>query len=340
MVGSEEKICIDIIHNSDIIQSENVLQQYKNMKEEMTVAYFGIFDGMKINGEEVDTSRLESEGKIIVGDEEMDPDDLITEEDRLQFFNDGALQNQRSLLNDIDILFRKIDEDGKTDTKHSQAYYGRYRELVMKFRTKVEDCTFPEKLEDWWSYTYDVTSTGITLKLAHTDSFDLCADDTIMASCDTEFELLHIRAKLLTVEQYAQAYGVTTTTVRQWIRRGKIQTAIKQGSEWRIPELAEITDRGYTGGRYERLEYLTDLPEKYTFFNDYDIVDISQNKEHRELFDLCFSRRFDVMKVPEEKWSENWKEIQLDKKEREKFELYLISSPFVKASAEYITGRG
>ncbi len=302
--------------------------------------YLGFFDGMEINGQVVDTSKLEETGKLYVGNEEWDPDDLITEEDKLQYFNDGALRNQTDLLRDIDFLLKKIDEDSKTDVKHSQEYYDRFRNLVEQFKAKVEKSRFPEKLEDWWSYMYDVCSTGITLKLTHTDSYDLCADDTIMATGDSEFELLHIRSKLLTVEQYAQAYGVTTTTVRQWIRRGKIRTAIKQGSEWRIPELAEIMDRGYTSASYERLEYLTDLPGEYAFFNEYDHVSISQNSEHKELFDLCFSKKFDVMEVPEEEWPNYWKEIQMDKKEREKFELYLISNPFVQASATYITGRG
>ena len=301
--------------------------------------YLGLFDGMEIDGQAVDTGRAEETGKVYVGDEEWDPDDLISDEDRLQFFNDDALRSKSDLLGNIDSLLKRIDEDSKTDTKHSQEYHVRFRDLVEQFRARVEKCTFPENLDDWWSYTYEVCDTGITLKLSYTESYNLHADDTVSVFIGTEFELLHVRAKLLTVEQYARAYGVTATTVRQWIRRGKIRTAIKQGSEWRIPELAEIMERGYTGGRYERLEYLTDLPEEYAFFNDYDEVFISQNKEHRELFDLCFCRNFDVMEVPEAEWHNYRKEMQMDRKEREKFELYLIANPFVQSASNYITGR-
>ena len=92
--------------------------------------YLGFFDGMEINGQVVDTSKLEETGKLYVGDEEWDPDDLISEEDKLQYFNDGALRNQSDLLRDIDLLLKKIDEDSKTDVKHSQEYYGRFRNLV------------------------------------------------------------------------------------------------------------------------------------------------------------------------------------------------------------------
>ena len=233
---------------------------------------------------------------------------------------------------DIDRQLNKIDQDSGNGVKHSPAYYERYKALVEKFRAEVEKRTFFDKLEDWWEYRYDIWSTGITLVLEHNDSFDLCADDPVSAIVDTSFELLHVPTKMLTVEQYAQAYGVTTTTVRQWIRRGKLRTAMKAGSEWRIPELAEIMDRGYRSGHYMRKEYLTDLPEEYAFFNEYDYVDINQNKEHKDMYDLCFSKDFDIRDYPDEsKWGQFFKEMQIDRKEREKFELYLIASPFVEA---------
>lgn len=157
---------------------------------------------------------------------------------------------------------------------------------------------------------------------------------------DTSFHLLTVRTKLLTVEQYAQAYDVTTTTVRQWIRRGKIRSAVKQGSEWRIPELAEIMERGYRDGHYERLEELTDLPQEYAFLNDYVYMDIRQDKEDKTRYDVLFSMKFDPLVVPKEEWDQYHRTVQMDRKEREKFELYLISSPFVRASDTYITGRG
>ncbi len=304
------------------------------------MAYCGFFDTLiNINGEPVDHSRLD-EGKIIVGDEEFDAEDFMTEEDRLDFFNETAIRTKKGLLKDIDSLLNRIDAESRTATKHSPAYYSRCRDLVKQFRDKVSGMTFPEKLEDWWAYEYDICGTGITLKLTHTDFYHIYADDSITTSTDTEFELFRIRTKLLTVEQYAKSYEVTTTTVRQWIRRGKIRTAIKQGSEWRIPELAEVMDRGYTFGHYERKEFLTDIPEGYEFFNEYDYVTIDRNREHKELFDICFSKKFDVNAYPESEWGQFFREMQMDQKEREKFELYLISSPFVESSESQISFKG
>ena len=47
-----------------------------------------IFDGMTIDGHEVDTSRLKDTGKVYVGDEEWDPSDLITDEDIQEDFDE------------------------------------------------------------------------------------------------------------------------------------------------------------------------------------------------------------------------------------------------------------
>ncbi len=303
------------------------------------MAYCGILDGlMEINGEPVDLSRLD-EGIVIAGDETIEADELITNEDRLAFFNDGALRTKKDLLAEIDSLAARIAEESKSDTKHSPDYYSRYSDLVRQFRTEVEKKTFPEHLEDWWEYRYEIWGTGISLFLSHIGSYDIYANDTVSVYADTEFELFHIRTKLLTVEQYAKSYGVTTTAVRQWIRRGKLRSAIKQGSEWRIPELAEVMDRGYKNGSYTRKEYLTDLPAEYAFFNEYDYVEIDQNRENKELFDVDFGKDFDVTKYPEDEWEQFHRKMQMDQKEREKFELYLISSPFVESNDSFITSR-
>ena len=304
------------------------------------MAYCGFFDTlMDINGKPVDLSRLD-EGKIIAGDEEFGVEDFMTDEELLDFFNETAIRTKEGLLKEIGSLLERIDAESRMTMKHSPAYYNRCRELVEQFRDKVSGMTFPEKLEDWWEYGYEIRGTGITLTLSHISSYKVCRDDTIDISVDTEFELFRIRTKLLTVEQYAKSHEVTTTTVRQWIRRGKIRTAIKQGSEWRIPELAEVMERGYSHGHYERKEFLTDIPEGYEFFNEYDYVDIDQNKEHKELYDIFFSKKFDVDAYPESEWGQFFREMQMDQKEREKFELYLISSPFVESSESQISFKG
>ncbi len=293
--------------------------------------YLGHFDGLfSINDKPVDLSRLD-EGIIMAGDEEYDADEMISDEDKLEVFNESALKTKDELLKSLDEVVGKIEEESKTNTQHSPAFYARYRELVVRFRDEIRKKTFPEKLEDWWRYEYEVRESGASLSVSHTEHFSFDRNDICEVTVDTTFHLFDIKTKLLTVEQYAQAYGVTDTTVRQWIRRGKLRTAVKAGSEWRIPELAECLSRKYGYRNYTRMEILTDLPEEYAFFNEYDYVTLSQNEERKDLFDVCFSKDHDFS--PEESEEEimrkYYKDIQMTQKEREKFELYLIANPFV-----------
>ena len=293
------------------------------------MSYNRLFDGMTIDGFKVDTSQLAETGKVFVGDEEWDASDLITEEDEIYVFNEDMLRTKADLLADIDSLLSRIDDEKIGDTKHSQAYYVRYAALIKKFRGIVERSSFPEKLEDWWFYEYEISETGITLSLSHADYINLNNEGFIdEISTDTEFNLLQVNAEMLTVEQYAQANDVTASTVRQWIRRGKIRTAVKQGGEWRIPELAEVRDRGYKYVQYRWEEYLTGFPEEYAFINDYHQVGIMQDEEDKGNFEI-YLRNGDVNKT-----------LQMDQKEKEKFELLLISNPFIKPVGSSIVHRG
>ncbi len=85
----------------------------------------------------------------------------------------------------------------------------------------------------------------------------------------------------------------------------------------------------------------TDLPEEYAFFNEYDYVTLSQNEKKKDLFDVCFAitHEFSLSESEEEVLRKYYKEIQLDTKEREKFELYLIANPFVEADEKCFVSR-
>ena len=114
------------------------------------MAYLGHFEKfISIDGEPVDLSRID-EGIIMAGDEEYDADEMITDEDRLDVFNETALTTQDELVKSLDEVIGKIEEESKTDKEHSPAFYARYKELVVQFRDKIRKMTFPSKLEDWW----------------------------------------------------------------------------------------------------------------------------------------------------------------------------------------------
>ena len=211
----------------------------------------------------------------------------------------------------------------------------------------------PEPLNDWWSYSYVITSYGIKLLMnyhswSHTyeGSFDCQRTDEI-----TVFE---VRAKMLTVSEYATSNGVEPVTVRQWIRRAKIRSAVKYGREWLIPELAEMPkEKSYIPCHYYWKSTLSDLPEKFAFLNEFKSAYIDQDENNREQFllSLCvgipgeYNRMIDAIggtgtqeeldkirdifeKVPEAKLTDGGKLI-ITSKERAELELYMIGNPMI-----------
>lgn len=244
-------------------------------------------------------------------------------------FNECSLLSKEDILRDIDYKLMKIRKGSGLDIRHSAAFYSRLQELLLKFRNKVEDAILFEELEELWAYGVDVNDTGVSLSLYHVSSVDY--DDEDIVTCeviDENFELIKVNARLLTVEKYAEIYGVTVGAVRQWIRRGKLRSAIKTGGEWRIPELAEVSGRGYKYGTYSWQDELSDIPQEYGFLNDYSYVSISQDDEKKDLFHIKLRKIEDGITI-------NSYDIDMESKEKEKFELVLISNPLIKAPTEF-----
>lgn len=58
--------------------------------------------------------------------------------------------------------------------------------------------------------------------------------------------------------------------------RGKLISAVKAGSEWRMPELREITDLRYCRATSHWDDKLSDVPEEYSFLKEYSWLSIGQ----------------------------------------------------------------
>lgn len=215
---------------------------------------------------------------------------------------------------------KKID---KLLSLHSEEFYGQYLKLVSDFCQLVENTKLLNDLEPMWYYNCEIDDTGASLHLCHVAMLGVDENENIDSLyVDEDFELVKVNARLLTVEEYAKIYGVTVGTVRQWIRRGKIRTAIKAGSEWRIPELTELHGRGYTEGRYFCEENIDNIPEEYSFLVSCGNVIIKQ--AGCDTFNIIFDYRD----------SEEQRCITMSTKEREKFELFLITKDGIRAYKE------
>ncbi|MBQ5564614.1 MAG: helix-turn-helix domain-containing protein [Clostridia bacterium] len=226
---------------------------------------------------------------------------------------------KRDILTNIHFeknIIKKKTEEGSTQ---SQAYYRIAYELLERLEVKVENTRIFDAPEGYWAYSFEINSQGVILYLEYYNSVDFDENKNLSFSYIGEtFPIITVKTRLLTVEEYARMYEVETVTVRQWIRRGKIRTAIKFGKEWRIPELTQVPSRGYRMGQYKWEESLSDLPLEYEFLNKYNLATLYQDDKDKNLYHVNFSKE-----------GEESTYLTCNIREREKIEMILITNPLV-----------
>lgn len=234
------------------------------------------------------------------------------------------LRNERFTTKEDILLWiseakRRIKKKSETDNLHSAAFYHIYENLLDKFERKICNTVLFAHLEDCWYYELSISYSGAQLSLRHANQGQIGDKGNVVITEDQHFRLVTVETRLLTVEDYANTYGVNTGTVRQWIRRGKIRSAIKIGNEWRIPELTDMPVRGYQSGVYIWTGYLRNLPKEYEFLREYNTALFNQDPIDKNKFRITF-----VAQGIEPK------DVICDTQEREKIELFMISHPQIK----------
>lgn len=246
----------------------------------------------------------------------------------------SPMRDQDDILRNIAQDIKQV-EDGNVEKGHTESFWKQYLSLLKRFQHEIKNTILFMDLEDYWCYSYEINELGAKLRLEYIsnvdyDDFDENGEPTsISVTPGQTFELVTVSSALLSVEEYAAVYKVSVTTVRQWIRRGKIRSAIKSGREWSIPELVEVSGRGYQSGSYSWTCHLSDLPEEFAFLADAQGIFICQNKEHKDFFDITLSS----------KSLGSAQKFQMSTVDKEKLELMLISHPLVKAYIKPIFSR-
>ena len=174
-------------------------------------------------------------------------------------FRKQRFTSKEDILDWIKEARKRIIRKSEKDKKHSAAYYHIYQKMLEEFYDRIKQIKLFNRLEDFWYYMISFSDTGAKLFLCYADKCEYNEKGHVIQIGQGQIlPLIIIPAKNLTVEEYANMYGVGVGTVRQWIRRGKIRNAKKRGREWLIPELTELPGRGYQSGVYEWYEYLED----------------------------------------------------------------------------------
>ena len=233
----------------------------------------------------------------------------------------------QTLISKADVLFYtyNIQEDikahAKEDNERSSAYYNIIDRMLDEFSKKVASVELIENIDDPWCYEVGFDDKSIKLYINYNELRGYF-EKAVVYTKQNYFTLIEIQSKMLTVEEYAKLYSVGVGTVRQWIRRGKIRTAIKEGNEWRIPELTDKPGRGYTCATYEWNKELINIPDKYKYLNKYSGVELEQDENDRNVYYANY-----ISKPDEETGlTEYVKEEVLNRQELETFELFLISN--------------
>lgn len=230
---------------------------------------------------------------------------------RVGLYERMCFESKEELLDGISKHIKKLKASYTESEKKTEKYI-EYEKFLKRFFDGVKLLQLPTILDKEWSYSFGVSEFGAMVSL---DKLEFKSETKVRIIAS--YKLKAFETRLLPSNEYAKLHGVSDTTVRQWIRRGKLRTANKYGNTWRIPEFAEPNKGQYCNVLMGWDAILTDLFPEYEFINDYDEVQIQQiNKEEYKVWFANNKTRAYTIKT-------------MSRNERERFELMMISNPFV-----------
>lgn len=218
----------------------------------------------------------------------------------------------------------------KKSNKHSSAYYSIYESLYNGFIEDIKKTPIMTIADSWWYYAIEENQRGIKLRTSVLKefSFQVSNGKACFRGHTTSggYVVAELSLRELTVEEYAEKYDVEPVTVRQWIRRGKLRSAKKIGNEWRIPESTDIPKRGYEPCTYSMsLDYQrkrNEIKSQYDFMKDANHISIVQDEQDKNKYIVTYDRYTEF----------DQSVIEMNSKDREKLELFLISTPYFEYS--------
>lgn len=234
-------------------------------------------------------------------------------------FRNNHLFSKDEILHSLKLIIEHIKNDDEDN--NSEAMRVKKIDLCKKFQKEIEKCKLPTLSELWWFYEYVFVCDGIDLNLCTADNIEL-DNDGFLSSMNVKIEhkLISVKCDYLTVEKYAEMQDVSPITVRQWIRRGKLRNAKKNGRDWLISSLEDKPTRGYEQAQYIVEDHNFNIPE-FPLVSISDSIFIYQNEDEKSEFICIF-----------EKFGDGFRnEIKLNRQEVEHLEYALISSGKVKA---------
>ena len=233
--------------------------------------------------------------------------------------------NKQSVITTLDNASRSIVSEMRNNPQHTLQYYNALSSLLDKIIVEIASRNIFDAPEGWF-YSFEITSKNAALYIRHVSELQEDEDGNAVFDIDENFRLINYPVVLLSVEQFAARSKIEAGTVRQWIRRGKLRSAIKIGGEWRIPEITDPPTRGFTPVRYYNNGHFFSLPKEIGISLNQqpcviDICKVKEEKGYLVLFDYAPAI------IPQR---------LLTEAEREKLELVLIGNPNITNSSSVV----
>lgn len=239
---------------------------------------------------------------------------------RLGLFLDGsngAFLDRTEILQSLEAYISHCSE-AEHEEPWSPEQAAKIAELCRQFYTRLSGMELPSMRRcRGWFYTYSLTGDGIILQWCQCGDTEFDEMGTMVSRDYTvRATLLEEKCRYLTPERFALQCGVTTRTVSNWLRKGKLRTARREGGGWSIPEIAGKPGRSMGFASYFWDHPSPELKRKYSFLADCTTLTVFPSKEGRG--------RYTVFWGGQNGWTG---QAELVERERAELERALISEP-------------
>jgi len=199
-------------------------------------------------------------------------------------FKKYSMFSKDDVLKKIDKIIFEIENDifiVKFATTEKEILLNSLREAYSEFvHSLFPDVSF---LPGFWSYNIQINITSIDIYIT---KHIIDVDKKIYAR--EQMLVYRYDIAMLSVNEYSNKFNVAKTTVRDWIRRGKLSNVKKNGSDWLIPSLVSPTFEKSRIMRFKITKENSDLVKEFPFMKGAKYVLIRKIKSNRNYYITTF----------------------------------------------------
>ncbi|MEA4900736.1 helix-turn-helix domain-containing protein [Desulfitobacterium sp.] len=206
-----------------------------------------------------------------------------------KLFREDNLFTREDVLKSLELFIERKKLNKKSG--YSNELVKNRVKLCEKFILAVEKCKLPALTELWWFYEYQFLGNSMELNLCQADEIEVENGVISGMTSTVEHTLITVECDYLTVEQYAAMHNVKPVTIRQWIRRGKLRHAKKNGRDWLIPDIEDKPRRGFTSVQYIVENNVHIESDEFPLLAICESISIFQDEDNKNKF-ICYLNNY------------------------------------------------